>query len=106
MSLLSLHCNLQGAGVLTYRHRKWVRVVESLSTVSMKDGGLSFPKVGAPSEEKGGRGCWEEGHLPGGAGRGCAKGSGAAVAAHRLLWPETKGCSWVLNREALFSSPD
>ena len=57
---------------------------------------------------KGGRGNWEEGHLPGGAGKGWGKGwggRGAAVAAHRLLWLETKGCSWVLNREALFS-PD
>jgi hypothetical protein len=54
---------------------------------------------------KGGRGHWEEGRLPGGAEKGWGKVGGAAVAAHRLLWLETKGCPGVLNREALFS-PD
>ena len=57
MSLLYLHCNLQGARVLVYRQGKWV--TERLSHCPMRawqNRGLSVARVSATSEAKEGGG--------------------------------------------------
>lgn len=59
----------------------------------------------SPSEVKGGRGHWEEGHLPGGAGKGWGKGVAGGSGYTQAVLARNQGMSLGSNREALFS-PD